>query len=244
MDLDIPWQLTGSQFESFVQQHSQRLALVHFWAEWNPLDPGMFEVFDEVHQAVGEGVALGRVQVGPIENAELCQWLGIVQVPTVIFVFRNQVIDVKVGYSKNRLVGHVQRLLQACQVANDESFAQGGAMLRPHDAAGAGYYGPAGMSGSGGGMPSGETGQAWLPSAGFGAPVGGPSGFGGLGGIGGSAGFGGPSSGSGGWGGGVDPNGYPQVPMSRFGLVVGQPIAPLATEGQKKSWLSRWLGME
>ena len=236
MDLDIPWQLTGSQFESFVQQHSQRLALVHFWAEWNPLDPGMFEVFDEVHQAVGEGVALGRVQVGPLENAELCQWLGIVQVPTVIYVFRNQVIDVKVGYSKNRLVGHVQRLLQACQVANDESFAQGGAMMRPYDSAGAGYYGPGALPGNGGGGPQVENGQAWLPSAGFGAPVGGPGGFGGPG--------GGPSSGPGGWGVAVEPNGYPQVPMSRFGLVVGKPIAPLATEGQKKSWLSRWLGME
>lgn len=232
MDFDVRWSVTGPQFESFVQQHSQRLAMVHFWAEWNPLDPGMFEVFDEVHQAVGEGVALGRVQVGPMENAELCQWLGIVQVPTVIFVFRNQVIDVKVGYSKNRLVGHVQRLLQACQVANDEAFAQGGALPRPYETAVAGYYGPSSLphgavpngpvpTGAGG-VSNSDPGQAWLPSAGFGAPVGGP----------------------GGWGGGVDASGYSQHPMNRFGLVVGQPIAPLATEGQKKSWLSRWLGME
>jgi thiol-disulfide isomerase/thioredoxin len=232
MDFDVRWSVTGSQFESFVQQHSQRLAMVHFWAEWNPLDPAMFEVFDEVHQAVGEGVALGRVQVGPMENAELCQWLGIVQVPTVIYVFRNQIIDVKVGYSKNRLVGHVQRLLQACQVANDEAFAQGAPMPRPYETTAAGYFGPSSFPpGAGpngpvpvgvGGAPNSDPGQAWLPSAGFGAPVGGP----------------------GGWGGGVDPNAYSQVPMTRFGLVVGQPIAPLATEGQKKSWLSRWLGME
>jgi hypothetical protein len=120
MSVAIRWSISGPEFESFLNRYRNQLAIFHFWADWNPLDPGMFEVFDEIHEAIGIDVALGRVQVGPPENRDLCQWLGIVQVPTVLYVFRNRVIDVRVGFSKNRLVNHVQMLLHNCRAAGTE----------------------------------------------------------------------------------------------------------------------------
>lgn len=120
MSSSVRWSATGPEFESFVDHHRQQLAVVHFWADWNPLDPAMFDVFDEIHQAIGTDVALARVQVGLPENRDLCRWLGILEVPTVVYVFRNRVVDVRVGFSKNRLIGHVQTLMQRCLAAHNE----------------------------------------------------------------------------------------------------------------------------
>ncbi|MBL8888558.1 MAG: thioredoxin family protein [Planctomycetaceae bacterium] len=124
MNSTVRWSVSGPEFESFVNRHCHQLSVVHFWADWNPLDPAMFEVFDEIHQAVGTDVALARVQVGPPENRELCQWLGILEVPTVMYVHRNRVVDVRVGFSKNRLIGHVQSLLQRCLSSHSEEFGK------------------------------------------------------------------------------------------------------------------------
>jgi thiol-disulfide isomerase/thioredoxin len=166
MSISVRWAVSGPDFESFLNRHRHQLAMVHFWADWNPVDPGMFEVFDEIHEAVGTEVALARVQVGPPENQELCQWLGILQVPTVMYIFRNRVIDSRVGYSKNRLVGHVQMLLNHCRFAGTEPVMN--LPLPPNEDTG--YSGPSlsspgfgsvnaslGMPGvrTGGQMPSG-----------------------------------------------------------------------------------------
>ncbi|GEM_PF-1602114 len=106
------WELTAEQFEAFVCEHENRLAIVHFWAQWNPLDRSMHRVVRDVNEAVGTQIAFSKVEVGPLVNQDLCRWIGISQVPTLIFVFRHRIVDVKIGYSKNRLVNHVQVLMQ------------------------------------------------------------------------------------------------------------------------------------
>lgn len=120
MSSPVRWSVTGPEFESFVDRHRHQLAVVHFWASWNPLDPAMFDVFDEIYQAIGTDIALARVQVGLPENRELCRWLGIVEVPTVMYVFRNRIVDSRVGFSKNRLIGHVQNLMQRCMAPQND----------------------------------------------------------------------------------------------------------------------------
>ena len=204
--------------------------MIHFWADWNPLDPGMFHVFEEVQQAVGDQVGLARVQVGPPENTELCRWLGIVQVPTVLYVFRNQVIDVKVGYSKNRLVGHVMMLMQACNAAGPEM-----PVMVPESPAGNGPWMTSGPNAQqpqfappnyphpgapGGPWANMEPQASGLASPSFGRPVQEMN----------------------------YPNGMPPGgdgrPVMRFGLFAPQPTAPIVAERQKKSWLSRWLGLD
>jgi thiol-disulfide isomerase/thioredoxin len=197
MSSEIHWSVCGSEFEAFINQHRNQLTMVHFWADWNPLDPPMFQVFEEIHAALGTDVALGRVRVGPPENRDLCQWLGIVQVPTIVYVFRNRVIDARVGFSKNRLVGHVQMLLHSCLSASSEHPV----ILPPTPSEEIGYAGPG------------------LHSPGFGTAVTDPSRLGLRGGT------------------------SPSEPR-RFGLEVAQPVAPMATERQKKSWLSRWLSLD
>lgn len=106
------WEVTAEHFEIFVGENENRLTIVHFWAQWNPLDRPMQQVVRDVHDAVGTQIAFARVEVGPPINQDLCRWIGISQVPTMIFVFRHRIVDVKVGYSKNRLVNHVQMLMQ------------------------------------------------------------------------------------------------------------------------------------
>jgi hypothetical protein len=174
MSVSVRWSVAGPEFENFINRHRQQLAMVHFWAAWNPLDPGMFAVFDEVHEAIGTDVALARVQVGPVENRDLCQWLGIIQVPTVVYIFRNRVIDVRVGFSKNRLVNHVQMLLQNCMLAGNEppvNFLAG-----PNEETG--YTGP-GLASPGFGSVVANTSQPgnWR-SGNAGAGIGGPGPFG------------------------------------------------------------------
>ncbi len=239
MSTEVNWAVTGPDFEAFVQHHRQRLAMVHFWADWNPLDPDMFQVFEEVYQAVGNDVALARVQVGPPNNAELCRWLGIVQVPTVLFLFRNQIMDVKVGYSKNRLVGHVQMLLQACYAAGPERMPPPmSEHLGTRDPALANRHWPQ-NGGFSDGVPTPEVPAA--NSHGFVSPLSAaeygsasPSGALPI-----SAGFGVPYS-----AGPSEPGPAVGRPPMRFGIYAPQPTAPTIAARQKKSWLARWLGMD
>jgi hypothetical protein len=162
----------------------------------------MFQVLDEVQRSMGDDVALARVQVGPAENQELCRWLGIIQVPTVLYLFRNQIIDIKVGYAKSRLLSHVQMLRQGCLAAGPERLG-----LMPLIAGGS--PNPANSAGA----------RAAPLSPGFGRPVAErhlPT---------------------------ADPD-SPAGPPMRFGLLVTQAVAPVVVEKQKKTWLSRWLGLE
>lgn len=218
MSVSVRWSVVGPEFESFVNRHRHQLAMVHFWAVWNPLDPGMFEVFDEIHESIGSDVALARVQVGPPENRELCQWLGILQVPTVLYIFRNRVIDARVGFSKNRLVGHVQMLLQNCLSAGNEQVMN----LPPISAEENGYSGP-GLSSPGFGSVNAHMYNANSVAPNSVAPN---------------------SVAYGPWRGGPIPGGLPFEPERRFGLEPGQPMAPAIAERQNKSWLSRWLSLE
>jgi len=239
MSTEVNWAVHGPEFEAFVQHHRQRLAMVHFWADWNPLDTDMFQVFEEVHQAVGNDVALARVQVGPPNNVELCRWLGIVQVPTVLFLFRNQIMDVKVGYSKNRLVGHVQMLLHACYAAGPERMPPPmPERLGTRDPGVANRHWPQNVAPSDSAPPS-DVSEAnyngFVPSlsaADYGSAS--PSGALPI-----SAGFGVPYR-----AGPTEPGPAIGRPSMRFGIYAPQPTAPTIAARQKKSWLSRWLGMD
>ena len=87
--------------------------MVSFRADWNPLDESMAQVVSDVEAAVGDQVAVALVDVSADENQELIRHLGLTHLPALLFVFRNRVVDYRVGFSKVRFVAHVQQLMQA-----------------------------------------------------------------------------------------------------------------------------------
>lgn len=105
-------ELNGQELAEFLERNSDRLAMLYLSSDWSPLHGPMFQVAEDVEAAVGEQAVVAFIDVSKEENAALIQYLGITHVPALLFAFRHRVVDYRVGYSKVRLVNHVQQLLQ------------------------------------------------------------------------------------------------------------------------------------
>lgn len=81
-------------FSSFVAQ--DKPVLVDFWATWCGPCRMLSPVVEEVSQAHGDALAVGKVNVD--ECPELAQQFGVMSIPTLILFKDGQVVDKRIGY--------------------------------------------------------------------------------------------------------------------------------------------------
>lgn len=134
--------LTSETFEEYVFANAERLVMVQFEADWDPLADSMAEVLQNVENSVGDQMGAARLDVGLPENAELVHHLGLTHLPALMFIFRQRVVDYRVGFSRVRFVQHVQQLmrtfhpyLDGIPVPWNPGPFPSGIVLAPHDPA-------------------------------------------------------------------------------------------------------------
>ncbi|GMB07406.1 thioredoxin [Thermolongibacillus altinsuensis] len=96
--------------QTFVNEVSQGVVLVDFWAPWCGPCKMIAPVLEEVDQELGDKVKIVKVNVD--ENQETAGKYGVMSIPT-LFVFKNgEVVDKTVGYQpKEALVSLLNKHL-------------------------------------------------------------------------------------------------------------------------------------
>ncbi|MGX1899915.1 thioredoxin [Thermolongibacillus altinsuensis] len=96
--------------QTFVNEVSQGVVLVDFWAPWCGPCKMIAPVLEEVDQELGDKVKIVKVNVD--ENQETASKYGVMSIPT-LFVFKNgEVVDKTVGYQpKEALVSLLNKHL-------------------------------------------------------------------------------------------------------------------------------------
>ncbi|MCX7954601.1 MAG: thioredoxin [Bacteroidales bacterium] len=91
-----------------ILKNENKLIILDFWAEWcNPCKI-LTKVIEEIAASIENDVIIGKVNVD--EEPELIKKYGIRNIPTLIFIKDNQVIDKQVGaISKNDLLEKIKK---------------------------------------------------------------------------------------------------------------------------------------
>ncbi|WP_243386113.1 thioredoxin [Bacillus kexueae] len=88
--------ITHATDQSFVQETSEGLVLVDFWAPWCGPCKMIAPVLEELDQDMGSEVKIVKIDVD--ENQETAQKFGVMSIPTLLVFKNGEVVDKTVGY--------------------------------------------------------------------------------------------------------------------------------------------------
>ena len=102
--------LTSASFVSFVE--ANRYAVVHFWAEWDGVDPKMKDLLENgVPGDISRKIAFGSFDTGPAEHWASCREHQVLNLPFLAF-YRDgdlvkTLIGLRIGYGSYRCMSMV-----------------------------------------------------------------------------------------------------------------------------------------
>ena len=101
-------EITDANYEQYA--NSGKLVVIDFWAPWCGPCRAIAPVIEELSKEYEGKAIIGKLDVD--DNPEICEKFGIRNIPTIIFVKNNTVIDKQVGVvPKNTLVAKIESLI-------------------------------------------------------------------------------------------------------------------------------------
>jgi thioredoxin 1 len=101
-------EITDGNFEQYAK--SGQLVVVDFWATWCGPCRSIAPIIDEISSEYEGKAVVGKVNVD--ENPEICEKFAIRNIPTILFIKNESVLEKQVGaVPKNVLTSKIDSLL-------------------------------------------------------------------------------------------------------------------------------------
>ena len=102
-------EITDANYEQYAS--SGQLVVIDFWAPWCGPCRTIAPIIDELAKAYEGKAIVGKLNVD--ENPEVCEEFGIRNIPSILFIKNNVLLDKQVGgSSKNVLASKIEELLK------------------------------------------------------------------------------------------------------------------------------------
>lgn len=88
--------ITSSNFDSVMEQSSQKPLLLDFWAPWCGPCRMLAPIIEELESEVGEKAVIGKINVD--EQVELAQSFNVSSIPTIVVIKDKNIVSRSLGY--------------------------------------------------------------------------------------------------------------------------------------------------